>query len=133
MYRGAAVDIDGRGTVNAGGTKRMGEVDKSERSNLGRLEFSVVAKDVFEESFEIEPSSSSTSFPEDSVSARDFALSRALCRLRLSCPSRVVVRFRTLRTGATGVVIESGLCKEISSSESLSSATSFDARLGYRN
>jgi hypothetical protein len=79
IYRGGAVDIDERGTVNGGDTDDIGEVDKLETSNVGRLEFSVVGKDVFDESFEINPSSSSTSFPDDSVSAGDFVLSRVLC------------------------------------------------------
>ena len=129
MYRGAAVAIDGRGTVDGVGAEISEGVDKSENSNVGRLEFSVAGKEFFD-SFETDASSSSTSFPEDSG---DFALSRVLWRPRPSCPSRVVARLRTLRTGATGVVIESGLCKDISSSESLSSTATFEPFLGYRN
>ena len=128
IYLGAAVAIDERGIGNTG------DVDKSETSSIGILEFSVVGSDVFDESIEINTSSSSTSFPDDSVSVGDLAFSETRIRPRLSCLSRVNVRLRTFRIGATGVVIVSGLCiEETSSSESLSSGASFDPRLGYRN
>jgi hypothetical protein len=135
MYRGGAVKIDDRGTVKGEGTDITGEADKSETSNEGRLEFgvSIVGKEVFEESCDIDTSSSSTSFPEDSVSIGDLALSRIRWRPRLSCLSRVNVRRRALRTGATGVVIDSGLCRDVSSSESLSSDASFVPCFGNRN
>jgi len=69
IYRGGAVAIDGRGIV------KTGEVDKSEASGTAGLEFSVEGRDVFEDSFEIDTSSSSTSFSDDSVSFGDFGLS----------------------------------------------------------
>src|SRR5437667_7368401 len=108
MYRGGAVEIDGRGIVGEGGVT-IGEVVNSETSSIGSLEFSVFFSDVFDESFEICSSSSSTSLSDDSVSAGEFALSRARVRPRLSVLSRVNARLRAFRTGATGVVIVSGL------------------------
>lgn len=137
IYRGGAVAIDGRGIVTAdrGRSAITGDpVDKSEISTIGIVESKLVGRDVFDETFERSPSSSSAiSLSEDSGSAvGEDSLFRVLARL--SFLSSVKVRRRTFRTGATGVVIASGLCIETSSSESLESAASFvKPRLGYKN
>jgi hypothetical protein len=127
--------MEGRGTVAEGGTESglVCGVDKSEISKLGRLGLSEVGSEVLDESFENDTSSSSMSFSEDSDSVGVFALSRVRGFPRLSCLSRVIALRRTFLTGATGVVIASGLRAGTSSSESLSSAPSFDPRLGYKN
>jgi hypothetical protein len=137
IYRGGAVAIDGRGIVtpDGGGSAIRGEpVDKSEISTIGIVESMVVGREVFEETSERSPSSSSAmSLSEDSGSAAgEVSLFRA--RPRLSFFSSVNVRRRAFRIGATGVVIASGLCIETSSSESLESGATFvEPRLGYKN
>ena len=140
IYRGGADDIEGRGIVTFLSSV-VGEVDTSREiatsGILGILIIGVseVGKEDIEESLEMEILSSSISAAEvsDSASASgvlDF--SRVRVRPRLSCLSRVKVRRRAFRTGATGVVIVSGLAIETSSSEVLSSSP-LAARFGYKN
>lgn len=73
IYRGGAVAIDGRGmvAVGVGGSAIRGDsVDKSEISTVGMVESKVVGREVFDETFERSPSSSSAiSLSEDSGSA----------------------------------------------------------------
>ena len=117
------------------------EVIQPEDAEAGKLELVIEASEpplgteLLEESLvEGSVSSSSSSLAsEDSVSVWDFARSpRILVRLLFPLFSRVNVRRRALRTGATGLRV-SGRCFEISSSESLDSPLSFEARRGYRN
>ena len=77
--------------------------------------------------------SSSGSLSEVSLSmSGDFNVSRARVRPLLSFFSRVRVRRRTLRIGATGVVMDAGLCIDSWSSEL--ELVSFDVlRFGYNN
>ena len=121
----------------------VGDVDISSPGSaisgvLGILRAGVsdMGREDIEDSFEMEILSSSISNAEVSdswsASAPSGVLSRVRVRPRLSCLSRVRVRRRALRTGATGVVIVSGLAIETSSSELLSSSPSV-ARLGYKN
>jgi hypothetical protein len=125
--------MDGRGIVEDRVSERIGE--EAEISTVGIVESRVVGREVFDESLEKLPSSSSAmSLSEDSGSAvGETSLLRV--RPRLSFRSSVNVRRRTFRTGAIGVVTgTSGLCIETSSSESLESPESFAGpRLGYKN
>lgn len=138
IYRGGAEDIEERGILIFL-SRVVGDVDdSSETASRGTLGIftigaSEVGKEDFDESIEIDILSSSSSAPEvsDSASASG-VLTRVRVRPRLSCLSRVKVRRRAFRTGATGVVIVSGLAMETSSSEVLSSSPPV-ARFGYKN
>lgn len=143
IYRGGADEIDGRGMVSSRFSVFVGEVvNSSETATSGIpgiliIGVSEVGKEDIDESLEMETLSSSMSAADvsDSASASVsvvIGFSRVRVRPRLSCLSRVKVRRRAFRTGATGVVIVSGLAIDASSSELLSSSPSM-ARFGYKN
>lgn len=138
MYLGGAEEIEGRRVLMASGEERISVIglDTSEICTVGGSGTKVISeagRDDFGDSFDTSPFSSSASGSEASESTFIDLILLVRGRARLSCLSRVNPRRRAFRSGATGVVIVSGLLIEISSSELLSLAASLDARRGYKN